>query len=227
MKASKHFIYPKSRILKAEELVSVYHALRRAFGHQHWWPGETPFEVVVGAILTQNTAWPNVEKAIVNLKAARKLSPGVLYKMPKRDLARFIRPAGYFNIKADRLKHFIRFLFDEYQGRLALMFGENGERLRKKLLGVKGIGPETADSILLYALKKPFFVIDAYTKRVFARHRLFSLEGRYAEWQKLFSDVLPKKVSLYNDFHAQIVAVGKTFCRTRPLCEKCPLRCYL
>jgi endonuclease-3 related protein len=138
-----------------------------------------------------------------------------------------IRPAGYFNIKANRLKHWISFLFKEYGGNFKGMLRETGEELSKKLLAVKGIGPETADSILLYAAQKPFFVIDAYTKRVFARHRLFSLDASYEEWQKLFTRALPKKVSLYNDFHAQIVAVGKKFCRTRPLCEICPLRRYL
>jgi endonuclease-3 related protein len=201
--------------------------LRRSLGHQRWWPGDTPFEVMVGAILTQNTAWKNVEKAIQNLKAEKKLSPAALRDISVKRLASLIRPAGYFNVKADRLKHFIRFLFREYEGNLKRMFKEKGEVLRHKLLHVKGIGPETADSILLYAAGKPFFVIDAYTKRIFARHRLHSREADYGSWQKIFTQALPRRAALYNDFHAQIVAVGKDYCRTVPLCNICPLKRFL
>ncbi len=228
MKSSKPFIFPKSRKLRARELPGVYRTLRRALGPQHWWPGETPFEVMVGAILTQNTAWKNVERAIRNLKKAGVLNPRALHRIPQKKLARLIQPAGYFNIKAERLKHFVKFLFTEYGGRPDIMFHERGAALRRKLLAVKGIGPETADSMLLYAAGKPFFVIDAYTKRIFARHRLHALEGGYEAWQRQFEEALPKRVSLYNDFHAQIVAVGKDYCRTgRPRCEICPLRIYL
>lgn len=227
MKSSKRFYYPQSRRLKPRELIRVYRTLRGAFGHQHWWPGQTPFEVMIGAILTQNTAWTHVEKAIGNLKRAGKLNWRALDRISPTRLAQLIRPAGYFNIKADRLKHFIHFLKHEYGGKISKMKTENGARLREKLLAVKGIGEETADSILLYALEKPFFVIDAYTKRVFARHRFHDLEASYQEWQRKFEEKLPPRVDLYNDFHAQIVHVGKNFCRTRPACELCPLQKYL
>ena len=240
MKRSKPFIFPESRILKPRELPGVYRTLRKEFGPQHWWPGETPFEVTVGAILTQNTAWSNVETAIANLKRAGKLSPRALRRISKKQLAGLIRPAGYFNIKTDRLKHFIQFLFNEYGGDVRRMSREEGGRLRDKLLNVKGIGPETADSILLYACQKHFFVIDAYTKRIFSRHRLIDprppqgLNRSYEEWQEFFTRALAhkvrgdrKKIALYNDFHAQIVHLGKFFCKSKPRCEICPLRSYL
>lgn len=201
--------------------------MRETFGHQHWWPGETTFEVMIGAILTQNTAWSNVEKAILNLKRANQLNVRALSRISRRRLARLIRPAGYFNVKADRLKHFIGFLMREYRGNLKRMSREKGPILRQKLLEVKGIGEETADSILLYAFNKPFFVIDAYTKRIFARHGFYDLHGPYHDWQKLFEKALPKKVPLYNDFHAQIVAIGKNYCRTKPQCDTCPLNKFL
>jgi len=227
MKSSKAFIYPESRTLKKKQLETVYRTLRKALGHQHWWPGQTPFEVTIGAILTQNTAWSNVEKAIANLKKADKLTPRAMRDLPKPQLARLIQPAGYFNLKADRLRHFIDFLFAEYGGHVDRMRREKGDVLRRKLLGVKGIGPETADSILLYAVQKRFFVIDAYTKRIFARHKLYDLHGSYEGWQRLFTQSLPKKIGLYNDYHAQIVMVGKSYCRTKPRCDICPLRVYL
>jgi endonuclease-3 related protein len=170
----------------------------------------------VGAILTQNTNWTNVEKAITNLKKNGKLIPEVFRRISERALAKLIRPAGYFNVKANRLKHFIRFLYSDYRGSVRRLAAEKGDKLRQKLLAVKGIGPETADSILLYAAQKPYFVIDAYTKRIFSRHRLFRYEHSYEAWRRLFQDALPQKISLYNDFHAQIVAVGKHFCRTKP-----------
>lgn len=195
---------------------------------------------MIGAILTQNTAWSNVEKAIANLKRAGKLSPAGLRRLSQKKLAALIRPSGYFNIKAGRLKHFIRFLFDEYGGDVKRMSGEEGARLREKLLRVKGIGPETADSILLYAAQKPFFVIDAYTKRIFSRHRLESIKDSgkgkfYEDWRALFTATLSaavthptKRLDLFNDFHAQIVMLGKNFCKAkRPLCEVCPLSRFL
>ncbi len=227
MKRSKPFIYPKSRKLHPHELLKVYQTLRQAFGHQHWWPGETPFEVIVGAILTQNTSWSNVERAIENLKKNGKLTPQALRQISEKALAKSIRPAGYFNIKANRLKHFIQFLYSAYHGNLDTLRAERGSVLRSRLLAVKGIGPETADSILLYATQKPFFVIDAYTKRIFARHRLFPYKHPYEAWRRLFERALPKKVSLYNDFHAQIVAAGKQYCRTKPDCDHCPLNRFL
>jgi endonuclease-3 related protein len=179
---------------------------------------------MVGAILTQNTAWTNVEKAIRNLKRVRKLSFRAFLKIPKGTLARLIRPAGYYNIKADRLKHFVGFLDRECGGDLTKLKKRDAAVLRGELLQVKGIGPETADSILLYALDKAEFVIDAYTKRVFSRHRLAGAERGYHEWKKLFERALPRELGLFNDFHAQIVRLAKEFCRTKPDCRLCPLR---
>jgi endonuclease III related protein len=238
MKPSKPFLFPKSRPLPASKLFEVYETLHRAFGHQNWWPGETPFEVMVGAILTQNTSWTNVEKAISNLKKAKRLTLLGLRDIPQDELAQLIRPAGYFNMKAQRLKFFVHFLFKEYDGDLERMRNEDDLLLREKILNVNGIGPETADSILLYALNKPFFVIDAYTKRIFARHRIqFKsaspsprrlLEMPYAAWQSLFMAHLPSSEPLFNDFHAQIVHTAKHYCKASEIrCSSCPLNKYL
>jgi len=206
----------------------VYRVLRRAFGHQHWWPGETRLEIIIGAILTQNTAWTNVEKAIRNLKRTRSLSAAALRKMPVPRLAGKIRSAGYFNVKASRIKDFLDFLTRGYQGSLARLFREETGPLRQELLGVRGIGPETADSILLYAGQKPSFVIDAYTRRIFSRHGLMHQEAGYESWKGLFESHLPRDVPLYNDFHAQIVHLAKTHCRSSEArCEGCPLQKYL
>ncbi|MDP2652988.1 MAG: endonuclease III domain-containing protein [Candidatus Omnitrophota bacterium] len=204
-------------------LLRIYRSLSKAFGPQHWWPGETPFEVIVGAILTQNTNWRNVEKAIANLKEARLMSPAGLRSVSSARLSRLIRPSGYFNIKAGRLKNFIRLLFSEYDGRLDEMGREPLDALRKKLLEVKGIGPETADSILLYAFGKPVFVVDAYTKRVFFRHRIIGAGTEYHGVQKIFREGLPEDAALFNEYHALIVRLGKDHCRTRPRCAECPL----
>lgn len=204
-------------------LLSLYNRLFRALGPQHWWPGETPLEIAVGAILTQNTAWSNVEKAISNLKSAGCLNFKKLSERSAADLARLIRPAGYFNIKAKRLKTFIRWV-DETYGSLDKMFERPADKLREELLSVNGIGPETADSILLYAGGKPVFVIDAYTKRIFSRHFLMSADDDYAAYQKLMMTRLPSDPRLYNEYHALIVIAGKEFCRKRnPLCTECPL----
>ncbi|MBI3306209.1 MAG: endonuclease III domain-containing protein [Candidatus Omnitrophica bacterium] len=227
MKPSKSLNYPAKRYLKSKDLLAVYKTLRKSFGHQKWWPARTPFEMMVGAILTQNTAWINVEKAIENLRSANALSFAAIRRISERRLAALIRPAGYFNIKANRLKHLAAFLQKEFQGNFKAMFRMNGKKLRERLLQVKGIGPETADSILLYGAKKYFFVIDAYTKRIFTRHRLIRGKHSYDVWQKLFNNALPRKLDLFNDFHAQIVAVGKHFCRSTPQCESCPLKIYL
>jgi len=226
MKHLKPFRFPRRKPTQ-RILLSIYRALYRHYGHRNWWPGETHFEVIVGAILTQNTAWKNVEKAISNLKNSRLLTPYALKKVPQSQLAELILPAGYFNIKADRLKRFIRFLWSEYQGSLARLFKVRTRRLRERLLEVKGIGEETADSILLYAAYKRSFVIDGYTRRVFARHRFLRGDEDYASIQKIFTELLPKSRSLYNDYHAQIVEVGKDYCRKVPRCEVCPLRKYL
>ncbi|MDH5201660.1 MAG: endonuclease III domain-containing protein [Nitrospirota bacterium] len=209
---------------KKTKLLEMYHKLYSKFGSQHWWPGETPFEIAVGAILTQNTNWGNVEKAIHNLKKQNALSAKFLHKMSVKKLSALIRQAGYFNIKAIRLKSFIDFLMNDYHGSMKMMKDENMQTLRVKLLEVNGIGPETADSILLYALEKPVFVIDAYTKRVLSRHGIIEHDRPYEEFQELFHSSLKEEVTLFNEFHALFVRVGKTFCKRKtPFCEKCPL----
>jgi len=208
----------------SNSLKKAYNKLFKAFGPQRWWPGDTPFEVIVGAILTQNTAWKNVEKAIHNLKKAKVLQPKKMHDLSERELAKLIRPAGYFNIKAKRLKHFLNYLFDRYGGRLDRMFRKRTDALRRELLSVNGIGPETADSILLYAGNHPVFVVDAYTKRIFSRHQIIKEDTDYHDIQKLFVDNLPHDVKIFNEYHALIVSIGKDFCRNRkPLCSRCPL----
>jgi len=203
----------------------IYHKLYQTFGPQHWWPGKTPLEIAIGAILTQNTNWGNVEKAIDNLKKQNALSARVIHKMPVRLLSELIRPTGYFNIKAKRLKSFIDFLMNDYHGSMKKMKNEYLYLLREKLLSINGIGPETADSIILYALEKPVFVIDTYTKRVLSRHEIMNHEKSYDEFQELFYSALEKDVKLFNEYHALFVRVGKTFCKKKkPLCELCPLK---
>lgn len=201
----------------------IYHRLHRHYGDLSWWPGDTPLEVSVGAILTQNTAWTNVEKAIAQLKTERSLSVRALHRMSHKRLARLIRAAGYFNVKARRLKHFISFLQGRYGGSLSKMFRQPMPRLRQELLSVNGVGPETADSILLYAGGKPIFVIDAYTKRILSRHGVLPYEKGYVDFQKLFMRHLPADAPFYNQYHAMFVNIGKEFCRRRPLCDSCPL----
>jgi endonuclease III related protein len=209
---------------KSDLLMEGYRRMHAHFGHRRWWPGETPFEVMVGAILTQNTNWTNVEKAIVNLKRDGLLSVRAMYALPPAELAALIRPAGFFRLKTGRLRAFLKFFIDDYAGDAARMADVATEALREKLLHVKGIGPETADSILLYALGKPIFVIDAYTKRILNRHRLCIEDATYEELQELFMDSLPREAALFNDYHAQLVEVGKRFCkRAAPKCEGCPL----
>jgi len=202
----------------------MYKKLFSAFGPQNWWPGDTPFEVAVGAILTQNTNWGNVEKAINNLKKEKVLNVKAIHEMPANRLASLIRPAGYFNIKAKRLKAFIDFLRNDYHGSMKKMKREEMHSLRKKLLSVNGIGPETADSILLYAFDKPIFVIDTYTRRVLSRHNILGHDETYDKFQELFHSPLKKDVNLLNEYHALFVRVGKTFCKPKPRCEECPLR---
>ena len=209
--------------MKNKKLLLIYNKLYKAFGPQHWWPGDTPFEVAVGAILTQNTNWGNVEKAINNLKKEKVLGARAIHDMPVKKLASLIQPSGYFNIKAKRLKSFINFLMNDYHGSMQRLKKEEMHSLRRKLLSVNGIGPETADSILLYALDKPVFVIDAYTKRVLSRHKILRHEDSYEKYQELFHLSLKKDVKLFNEYHALFVRVGKTFCKTKPVCEGCPL----
>jgi len=207
------------------QLNRVYQKLYSAFGHQRWWPAETAFEVMVGAILTQNTNWLNVKKAINNLKQNKLLDPRKLYRLSHKKLARLIRPAGYYNIKAQRLKSFLKFFLNAYNGRVKDMAERSTFFLRQELLGVKGIGPETADSILLYALNKPVFVVDAYTKRILLRHHLISEEADYHRIQEIFRQNLKSEVKLFNEYHALLVKLGKDFClKGRPKCAVCPLK---
>jgi len=206
-------------------LERIYALLETAFGPQGWWPGRTPLEISVGAILTQNTNWSNVARAIRALRKARCLSFAALKRVPEKRLARLIRPAGYFNMKARRLKHFVRYLDRRYGGSFARMRRRPGPALREELLAVNGIGPETADSILLYALGKPVFVVDAYTRRILGRHRLVAADADYDRLQAVFTENLPARVPLFNEFHALIVRLGKDYCKkTKPRCHVCPLR---
>lgn len=204
--------------------MTIYRRLLAHFGPQHWWPAETPFEVVVGAILTQHTAWTNVERALAALRRLKLLTPRTLTRLPERRLARLLRPVGYFNVKARRLKGFLSFLFHDYGGRLEALWEEDAASLRRTLLNLPGIGPETADSILLYAGGMPVFVVDTYTRRVLSRHGFVTPTTGYDEIQRLLMDRLPKNVGLYNEFHALFVRVGKELCRGVPRCDRCPLR---
>jgi len=201
----------------------AYRLLRGAYGRQHWWPADTPFEVCIGAILTQSTSWANVEKAVLNLKGADALSiEGIMSASPAR-LGRLIRPSLYYNVKARKLKEFARYLQSVYGGDLSKMQRCRMSGLRKELLGVWGIGPETADSILLYALSKPSFVVDAYTKRIFSRMGLIRSDAPYEEVKGLFESNLPGSVSVYNEYHALIVEHAKRSCMKRPSCKGCCL----
>lgn len=195
-----------------------------ALGPQGWWPGRTRFEVIVGAILTQNTAWTNVARAIANLRQARVLTPKALAALPAPKLARLVQPSGYYRTKAARVKRFLRFLRARYALNLSRMFAERPSKLREELLAVSGIGPETADSILLYAGGVPVFVVDAYTRRILGRHGLIRADATYDAVQALFMENLPPDPALYNEYHALLVAVGKDFCRPLPRCARCPLR---
>jgi len=206
-----------------KKLMGIYDTLLKHFGHRNWWPGETPFEVCVGAVLTQNTAWKNVAKAVANLKAAEALDPFTIHAMPLEDLSELIRPAGYYNVKARRLRNFVDHLVEDHGGDLESLFSVPMEALRDRLLAINGVGKETADSMILYAAAKPIFVVDAYTKRALSRHGLIADKADYDEIQALFHANLPPECDLFNDFHAQIVAVGHHYCRSKPKCEECPL----
>lgn len=210
-----------------EFLYSIYKCLYDSYGPQHWWPAEDSFEVMVGAILTQNTNWKNVERAINNLKKANLLHPYKIQKIRSKKLAELIRPAGYFNIKAERLKAFVQYFIKHYSASVDAMKAEETHVLRKELIDVKGIGPETADSILLYALEHPVFVIDAYTKRILSRHNILDGSHDYETCQQLFHESLPLDTELFNEYHALIVRVGKEHCRTKQVCNGCPLSIFL
>jgi endonuclease-3 related protein len=204
-------------------LMKIYQTLFSAFGPRNWWPADSPEEVIFGAILAQNTSWKNVKSAISALKQARKLDFKAISKMDSDKLAQLIKPARFLNQKAKALKSFADYFGDKYSFRIKKMRKVDLWTLRNELLNLYRIGPETADSILLYALKKPIFVIDAYTKRIFSQHGFIKREATYDAFQKFFMDNLPRDVRLYNEFHALIVHTGYLFCKPKPLCEECPL----
>jgi endonuclease-3 related protein len=222
----KYGIYKfvRSNGMSSVKLIEIYELLYERYGRQHWWPGEDRIEIIVGAILTQNTNWQNVEKAIANLKSAECLNPSRIYYMAVERLAGLIRPAGYYNIKAARLKNFLNWLFEKYAGSLDALENETIDSLRQGLLAIKGIGAETADSIILYAFEKPVFVVDAYTCRVLGRHALIEDGADYEQVREFFESNLVSDVALFNEYHALLVKVGKEHCRPQAKCEGCPLK---
>ncbi len=200
----------------------IYDILFNTFGPQNWWPGDTPLEIAIGAILTQNTAWKNVERAINNLKRENLIDVKKLLSIDIENLKELIRPAGFYNQKAERLKEFVLWLREK--GGCLTRINEPTEALRIELLSLKGIGPETADSILLYAMHRPVFVVDAYTKRILSRHNIIDDKASYNQIQSLFVSNLPEDVQLYKEYHALLVKLGKTYCKkNNPLCGSCPL----
>jgi endonuclease-3 related protein len=206
------------------KLTEIYRTLFVYYGPQHWWPGDTPFEVIVGAILTQSAAWGNVEKAIANLKKAGALNPASLRQLPTDKLAQLIRPSGYYNAKALKLKAFVKRLGEAHQDSLDKLFSLSITELRSELLSIHGIGPETADSIILYAAHKPIFVIDAYTRRILSRLGLSPQKDDYAAFQALFMENLPANEKLFNEYHALFVRHGKEVCKKKPICSSCCLK---
>jgi endonuclease-3 related protein len=209
-----------------QTIMDMYLAMRSRFGHRHWWPGETKLEICLGAILTQNTNWKNVEKALANLNASTEMTVAAIAALPPEQLAEIIRPAGYYKVKAKRLGNFLRHVLASNGDDLDAFFDRPVYELREDLLGVNGIGRETADSMILYAAEKPVFVVDAYTARVFLRHHLIGIDDDYESIRALCEQSLPEDVSLWNDYHAQLVEVGKQFCRPKPRCEQCPLNAF-
>jgi endonuclease-3 related protein len=207
-------------------LLEVYDRLMSYYGPQHWWPGDSPFEVIIGAILTQSAAWTNVDKAINNLKTASALSPRAIRRLPKEELARLVRPSGYYNAKTIKLKAFVEWLDENYLDDLNKLFAIDVGMLRKRLLSIHGIGNETADSIILYAANKPIFVIDTYTRRIISRVGLLSRDDSYVNYQKYFMDNLPSDFRLFNEYHALLVRLGKEACRKQPLCTQCCINCF-
>lgn len=209
--------------MTGEQLRQIYKLLYDRFGPQGWWPHRSRFEIITGAVLTQNTNWSNVEKAIANLDSAGLLSPEKMHALKTSELAELIRPAGYYRIKAKRLKNFTDWLFAHYQGRLENLEALDTTRLRHELLHIKGIGPETADSVLLYAFERQVFVIDSYTARVAVRHSLIQADADYEQLQYLFESNLPADIRMFNEFHALLVRLGKQYCRPKARCTGCPL----
>jgi len=207
----------------SQKLLNIYQQLIDCYGPQHWWPAQEPFEVMVGAILTQSAAWLNVEKAIANLKAAKALSPQVLRQLNQPEIATLIRPCGYYNAKTLKLKALAHWLGEHYNDNLDKLFANDTNSLRQQLLSIYGIGQETADSIILYAANKPIFVIDAYTRHIINHIGLTPENNSYNAYQLLFMDNLPADVRLFNEYHALLVHLAKNVCRSRPLCRQCCL----
>lgn len=215
---------PKTKKILARRLTKIYNILLKSHGSQHWWPADTPFEIMTGAVLTQNTNWLNVSKAINNLKAAGLLDPEKLLKN-KRKATRLVKPSGFYRLKGQRLLAFCEYYVTRYKANIKQMKKRNLKSLRKELLSIKGIGMETADSILLYALDRPIFVVDAYTRRIFSRHGYFDYDEPYDNIRLLFEHNLPRRSKIYNEFHALLVKLGKTRCKkNEPLCNTCPLQ---
>ena len=212
---------------REQKLTKIFHDMHNALGDSHWWPADSPFEIAVGAVLTQNTNWKNVAKALDNLKEVNALTPSTMRQLHQEELAELIRPAGFFRVKADRLRHLLEYL-ESYNDDFEYLKTGTLPQRRDELLAVKGIGPETADCILLYALDFSVFVVDAYTRRLLSRHGLLPADVHYSEMQEFFMDVLPPDVQMFNEYHALIVRVGKDWCRkSKPLCETCPLYNHL
>ena len=206
------------------KLMEMYERMLAKFGPQHWWPGDSPFEIMVGAVLVQNTSWRNVEHAINNLRDAGVMEPHALYKVPPAELAELIRPAGYYQLKTKRLRNLLRFVVEQYGGSLEAMFSTSLASLREQLIEINGIGPETVDAILLYAGGLPTFVVDTYTHRILARHGWLDYDAMYDDIKDYFESTLPDDATLYNEYHALLVRIGKDYCkRTAPNCEACPL----
>ncbi len=205
-------------------MLRIYERLLEELGPQYWWPADTPLEVIVGAILTQNTSWKNVERAIQILKEQGLLDFQALREVPVSHLASLIRSAGYYNQKARKLKGFIEYVQEHWDGNLHRFLSQEKDELREELLRVRGIGPETADSIVLYAAHQPSFVVDAYTHRIFSRHGWVPDEVSYLELQEFFMSNLEPDTSLFQEYHALLVRTGHRFCRRRPNCDPCPLR---
>jgi len=214
----------RNRCGASPNVFKIYQKLYDYYGKQHWWPADSKFEIMIGAILTQNTSWRNVEKAIENLKQKNLINPKKLSKLSISELSNLIRPSGFYNIKAKRLRSFLNFINTKYSGSIEKMRQEKVSILRAQLLSVSGIDEETADSILLYGLDKPIFMIDAYTRRIFSRHGYFDAKVRYPSIQKFFMDNLPKKTKIYNEYHALLVKLAKDFCQTKPKCQRCPIK---
>ena len=209
-----------------KKLMEFYAAMVKRFGHQQWWPGDTPLEICIGAVLTQNTNWRNVEKAIANLKAAGFMNVTALLETPREKLAELIRPAGYFNVKAKRLRNLLKCIHESHGDDVEEFLNRSVNSLREELLSINGIGRETADSIILYAAHKPSFVVDTYTYRILLRHGMIYEDDGYDAIKELFESSLDEDVELWNDYHAQLVAVGKNYCKPNAKCDGCPLETF-